>query len=604
MTGDRGHGGESYGRNPSSSVARPAKNSSIAIATLVLCAGVVMAWLFWPLSGEQAVVPIDADASGQAAAENAGAMAARYGDTGAEGLHSPTGLPSIAGSRAEDNTVVAPTQVVVPAQAGSGGAQVTTVAGATAGRAGAAAGATPPGPDPSIDHEPVSLPISGWVVDDAGEPVAEIAVTASARRLAQDGSTGGPGGGTADALTDATGYFAFDDLPDGEYLLQTETTDQYGSAHSIVRTGVSSAVLRVTGDKGAPVTIYGVVMAEDGRPIAGARVAPTDETKAATTDGAGNYSLELTVDQRSRTRSIRFTKAGYHAGILGVRQSQLRDVTAWRLDARLQAKGGGVPVDGTVMGENGTPVSGARVQLYSRSLGRSHLATSARDGSFFLDDVDIGDDYRLWVRPKADFHDYVDEGLPVGDGGLYLPVVLQPLGTGSLRGVMVDAFGDPIPHYTLWMWNGGAGANRNLAVTSGSNGRFRVDNIPAGEVTFGSRGQPEFTLWGVRLEAGQTTTADLVLDWGYEEMAGRLVNPNNGEPVAGAEVTLSWAGGEQGVTSRSRRRTVADGGGYFIFTELGPGLHTIGVTARGYRPVRHEAMPGEEIVIELQAVAP
>lgn len=597
MTGDRGHSGESYGRNPSSSVARPTKNSNIAIATLLLCAGVVMAWLLWPLSGEQAVVPIAADAAGRAEGENAGAKAARYGDAGAESLNSVTGLPSIAGGQAADNTVVVPTQV------GSGGAQVTTFAGAVTGRAGAAGDATLSESDPPIDDEPVVLPISGWVLDQAGEPVANIEVTASARRLAQDGHTSGLGGGTGDALTDAAGYFAFENLPDGEYLLQTEMTDQYSSAHSIVRTGVSSAVLRVTGESGTPVSIHGVVMAEDGQPIAGARVASTDESQAATTDGTGNYSLELTVDQRSRTRSIRFTKAGYHAEILGVRQSELRDVTAWRLDARLQAKGGGVPVDGTVMGENGAPVAGARVQLYSPPLGRSHLATSAQDGSFFMDDVDIGGDYRLWVRPKADFKDYVDEGFRVGSGGLYLAVVLEPLGTGSLRGVMVNAFGDPIPLYTLWMWNGGAGANRNLSVTSGSSGRFRVDNIPAGEVTFSSRGQPKFTLLGIRLEAGQTTTADLVLDWGHEEMAGQLVNSDNGEPVAGAEVTLFWADEAQGVTSRSQRQTVADSGGYFIFTELGPGPHTISVTARGYHPARSEAMPGDRIVIELQETA-
>jgi len=73
--------------------------------------------------------------------------------------------------------------------------------------------------------------------------------------------------------------------------------------------------------------------------------------------------------------------------------------------------------------------------------------------------------------------------------------------------------------------------------------------------------------------------------------------------VAGAEVTLFWSDEEQGVTSRSRRQTVADGGGYFIFTELGPGPHTIVVSARGYQSVRREAVPGEGIVIELQETA-
>jgi len=596
MTGDVGDSGESYGRNPSSSVPRATKNSSIAITALVICAGVVTAWLISPLSGDQSVDPTAADAAGQSESENAKALAALYSEAGAESLNSVTDPSSIAGGQAAGSTVV------VSAKEGSSEAQAPTFASAVTGRKDAVGDETAPS-DPPIDDEPVLLPIAGWVLDQTGEPVANIEVTASARRLAQDGHTGGLGGEADDALTDAEGYFAFGDLPDGEYLLQTETTDLYSSASSIVRTGVSSAVLRVTGENGKPVTIYGVVLEENGQPIVGARVAPTDESRSATTDSAGNYSLVLTVDRRSRTRSIRFTKAGYHAGSLGVRQSELRDRTAWRLDAQLQAKGGGVSVHGTVMGTNGTPVAGARIQLYSHPLGRSHQATSAQDGSFFMDDVDIGDDYRLWVRPKADFQDYVDEGFQIGSSGLFLPVVLEPLGTGSLRGRMVNAFRDPISRYTLWMWNGGAGANRNLAVTSDSTGRFRVDNIPAGEVTFGSRGHPQFTFGGIQLKPGQTTSANLVLDWGYEEMAGYLVNSDDGEPVVGAVVTLFWTDEEQGVTSRSQRQTVADGGGYFIFTELGPGPHTISVTASGYRPARREAMPGDGIVIELQETA-
>jgi hypothetical protein len=403
-------------------------------------------------------------------------------------------------------------------------------------------------------------------------------------------------------VTDAEGYFVFGELPDGEYLLQTEATDLYGSVTSTVRTGVSSTVLRVTDERGNPVTIYGVVTEEDGQPIAGARVAPTDESQAATSDSAGKYSLELTVDERSRTRSLRFTKAGYRAEILGVRQSDLRELSEWRLDARLQVKGG-VSVDGTVTGVEGTPVAGARIQLYSQTHGHSHQATSRQDGSFFMDNVEMGDDYRLRVRPKADFQDYLDEGFRVGREGLFVPVVLEPLEDSSLRGRMVDAFHDPISRFTLWMWNSGAGANRNLAVTSDSGGHFLVEDIPAGEVVFGSRGHPQFTVGGIQLEPKKTTTANLVLDWGYGEMAGHLVNSDSGEPVAGAEVTLFWADEGQGVTSRSRRQTVADGSGYFIFTELGPGLHTITVNARGYYSIRRDAVPGEGIVIELQEAA-
>jgi hypothetical protein len=280
----------------------------------------------------------------------------------------------------------------------------------------------------------------------------------------------------------------------------------------------------------------------------------------------------------------------------------LRDLSEWRLNARLQLKEG-VSVDGTVTTVDGEPVAGARIQLYSHSLGRSQQTTSAQDGSFFMDKVEVGDDYRLWVRPKADFEDHMDEDLLVDRNGLFVPVVLEPLDDSRLRGRMVNAFRDPISRYTLWLWSSGASANRNLAVTSDSGGHFLVEDIPAGEVVFSSRGDPQFTLGGIQLEAGKTTEANLVLDWGQEEMAGQLLNSDNGEPVTGAEVTLFWSDQEQGVTSRSRRQTITDGRGYFIFSELGPGPHTIRVTARGFHPVQQEAVPGEGIVIELQVAA-
>lgn len=586
MAGDRGSCESSWGRKPSGGAARPIRNSSLTRAVLLLCVGVVVVWLFWPVSGEQAIIPTAADAAQQVInptdTETAEQSEGKNADAGVKSLKSVTYPFSVANSEVTDDTVI------MPAPEDSGGAQAANIASA--------------GTDRDIEDDPVLLPISGWVLDQDGEPVADIGVTASSRRLAQDGNTSGPGGVTDEVLTDAEGYFGFGDLPDGEYLLQTESTDLYDSATSTVRTGVSSVVLRVTAERGKPVTIYGVVMEEDGQPIAGARVAPTDESKIATTDSTGKYSLEITVDQKPRTRSMRFTKAGYRAETLGVRQSDLRDLSKWRLDAQLQVKDG-VSVDGTVMGVDGAPVAGARIQFYSHPLGRSHQATSKQDGSFFMDNVDIGDDYRLWVRPKADFQDYVDEGFQVGRRGLFVPVVLEPLDDSSLRGRMVNAFRNPVSRYTLWMWNSGAGANRNLAVTGDSGGNFLVDKVPAGEVSFGSRGDPQFTLAGIQLEPGKMTTAILVLDWGHEEMAGQLVNSDSGEPVAGAEVRLFWIDEEQGVTSRSRRQTVADGGGYFIFTELGPGLHTIIVTAPGYHSFRREAVPREGIVIELQEAA-
>lgn len=458
--------------------------------------------------------------------------------------------------------------------------------------------------EPESDEEPQLLPISGWVFDQDSEPVAGINVTASARRLAQTSSADSLDDKVKTSQTDNSGYFAFVNLPDGEYLLKTEASEVFTSVSSTVRTGVSSVVLSVTGDTGVAVTIRGSVTDEQGGAIAGVRIKPTDESKVTSSDAEGSYSLVLTVDERARNLSIRFSKEGYRDGTQSIQQSKLRDLSgsSFRLDAQLEAKGGTTLIQGVVTDEKNKAIRGASIRLYSVSLQSNHVTISSSDGSFVLDNVEVGAGYDLSVRPKVEYQSYVEEGLAIGKDGLDLAIVLEPLGIGSLRGQMVNMNSESIPNHTLWMRNSAPGANRNQAITSSSDGSFQVDDIPVGEVSLGSQGNPRFSIGGIQLETGKNTTVELILDWGNEELAG-LVKNMEGDPVAGAEIKLLWSVQGQELISRSRRQTVTDGSGYFIFTELGPGLHTVIVSAKGHRAVNREVMPtmtGNTIQIKLE----
>ena len=76
-----------------------------------------------------------------------------------------------------------------------------------------------------------------------------------------------------------------------------------------------------------------------------------------------------------------------------------------------------------------------------------------------------------------------------------------------------------------------------------------------------------------------------------------------GEPISGAQVVLGWSKVDNGVRSRSIRRTVSDGTGYFLFTQLGAGVHTVNVSAYGYRGTRVDYTVGasdSDIEVELQ----
>jgi hypothetical protein len=73
--------------------------------------------------------------------------------------------------------------------------------------------------------------------------------------------------------------------------------------------------------------------------------------------------------------------------------------------------------------------------------------------------------------------------------------------------------------------------------------------------------------------------------------------------VPGSKVSLTWFYQEGSIDSWSRRRTYTDGNGYFLFTQLGSGLHTLSVTAPGYRSAHQEVdVDSGEILIQLQEV--
>ncbi len=441
-----------------------------------------------------------------------------------------------------------------------------------------------------LENEPPLQPISGWIYDQNTEPVKNLKVVVSSRSLAEGNGASSSSGVKEETRSDSLGQFNFEELPDGEYLLRTEKTRSYESINKLVRAGVTSLVLQVKNDTRTPVTINGVVTDGEGQPLADVRVAASGQRNATTTDNNGVYLLQINVDDRERNQSVRFTLSGYRTETRGIPQSQLRETPTTQLNVQLKQLNQGVPVYGYVLDENSIPVGGAKVRLFSQIHQGNYNARTLSDGFFEIDDVEIGDDYRLWVRPKEDFKDYFEDHVAVRTNNPERTIFLEPMGRTSIQGRMLNVRGKPLSQFTLWMSNTGAGASKNLAVTGDKSGRFQVNDVPAGVVNFSSKGSPKFSFSGIQLESGEIKNADLVVDWGNDQLAGNIIS-FDGEPVSNARVKLFWSGQMQGITSHSQRQTITNGNGHFLFTELGPGGHTLSISAPGYRSIRREEMP-------------
>jgi hypothetical protein len=95
---------------------------------------------------------------------------------------------------------------------------------------------------------------------------------------------------------------------------------------------------------------------------------------------------------------------------------------------------------------------------------------------------------------------------------------------------------------------------------------------------------------GVFLPAEGEREVSLVLDWGTLGMTGEVLD-DRGDPVGGAEVSLSWSDTNGEIQSASSRSTRTDPSGLFRFSQLGPGEHLLEVRAAGYRTLQeyHDA---------------
>ena len=78
-----------------------------------------------------------------------------------------------------------------------------------------------------------------------------------------------------------------------------------------------------------------------------------------------------------------------------------------------------------------------------------------------------------------------------------------------------------------------------VPISSDQQGYFELAEAPAGSLSFETRSAPRLAIRGVNLQPGGEQDVVLVLDWGKEELTGSVVG-ERGEPIAGAELSLSW----------------------------------------------------------------
>lgn len=322
--------------------------------------------------------------------------------------------------------------------------------------------------------------------------------------------------------------------------------------------------------------VVGIVRAERGSPIGGARVRANSVGAEGVTDRAGAYELSFSLREAPAPR-LHFSAKGYQDEEVALRPSEFEGFEAIQVDVALAPLGSHAVVTGVLVGAGGEPIPFETAQLQSTPLNTRYAAVSDAAGAFSIPGVRVGGAYDLIVHPARVYAGYSRRGIDVPPEGLALEVVLEPLAARRLAGRMIDADGRPVPGFGLWIRS-----DRDIELRGDGAGRFAVERVPPGDLQLTTRSPPRHVIRGIRPAGEGEEEVEIVIDSGDRRLEGRVLD-ERGNPIAGAQLDLAWLHHSGAVQSSSIRRSVSDVEGAFHFDALGPGPHLLTASAAEHR---------------------
>ena len=451
--------------------------------------------------------------------------------------------------------------------------------------------------DTAIGYAPPGKTISGRVIAADGTPLSGVAIVAAPKRL-MDSEMLRSGELRFWTVTDYSGAYILEGLPEGEFTIRSAADGPYASTRIAARTGVDYADLVV------PVKFEfvanGRVLTAMGEPLEGVTVTPVLLGQpSVVTDESGHFSLPVALGEKVHTFAVRFLRPGYRESKARIDFMADDGANAEPLNVVMQDIEAWTAVSGRVTSTDGTALPGRVVELIPQLSGSALKSTTDKDGRFQFDNVEAPANYRLLVHGGGEFKDVLEAVSTSTDMEL-LALVAEPFEFGKVSGQLVSADGVPIPNFNLVMRHTDSRRAAGTVMTD-ELGNFVIDNAPAGEFVIASQSTPTFLVQGLRLSAGANMHLPLVLDLGRHELRGIVVD-SKGNPLPASQVVLKWTSEADGISASATRRTAADSTGQFTFSRLGPGPHFLEINARGFVPatISHDlSRQGYQVRVQL-----
>jgi uncharacterized GH25 family protein len=387
--------------------------------------------------------------------------------------------------------------------------------------------------------------IAGSVVDETGQPVAEVSVNAFPDILGGASGDAMTLAGMSAAMTDGGGHFTIRGLPEGAYRVRAARSSgrgQYDWGQDGVKARTGDKAVKIT--LAAPGSLTGRLVLESGGPPAFATVQLGSQPPAnPAKDGTfamrdlppGNYDL--------RVRGLEFAPATKQDVVIAPgTPTDVGTITLVR----------GRKLVGKVVDGDGKPVAGARVKtgdmLYSmqgaddaqmatfEEMSGVRSATTDREGSFTLVGIAKKQTNLMADHPSQGRSDAV----VIPEGTDDPPAITLTLhGFGQIVGT-VTSQGKPIAGATVTASPKGGGAQVQVAQTE-TNGSFTLAKVPEGTVVISAMQQSTMALKSasatVQVTARKQTKVTIDIPIGSVALAVQIKPlPNN--QVDAAQVFL------------------------------------------------------------------
>jgi RNA polymerase sigma factor (sigma-70 family) len=426
-------------------------------------------------------------------------------------------------------------------------------------------------------------------------------------------SPGGTEAAIAASLTlaevDKSGSFELPAVAPGDYLIKATSYDRHGqlpvTVSSTDRTGL---VIRL---EPRP-AIVGQVFRENGEPLVGAvvearpprpsaRATPGMAHTTARTDETGRFHLVGIDAGRHEVRV--FDGIGQRPSAGGSDQDPFAPVivdvpASGPVAARLEVKGGGKRLTGTVVGPDGAPVADAWIKVHARGADRvptfhggPPVLTDA-SGRFSIDGV-FGDELELDATgPRGDLRAAVGRVRPGQK------IELRPVAALRAR---VSFEGRPAPEFRVLVRQAERGARGELVETKrGQNGEVELAELIAGPYEIEVSSPLGYAVRTIVAGPGSTSVDLHLARWA--SVRGRLVGRDS-RPLAGVTVMTAGGGssllGAMGGDLPGSAVTGADGG--FAIQRLTAGRREVRILEP---PLRLEVDLAEGQDLDVGAVNP